>query len=554
MLYPFYHWDIFLLENTLLNIFNYKVSLSFFDSLPFFTSEFFLCTTIFVLTIHCSLLIKVKDLGHPILTQSLVVLGILTMGYSLLIVLRAPLDPFVLADTIFVGKTVSSLGIHLSLNNLELEFIRLKFLVYDNLFSMDSFILFSKSFIILLTFCYLVLLLLFSPKIYINNFEYIILILSASFSLCLLIGANDFLSFYLTLEMQSLCLYVLAASKKTSTFSTEAGLKYFVLGAFSSCLLLLGISLFYGVFGTTNFDFLTLLLETKFVGLEQTIYIICLASVLLIFVSFFFKLAAAPFHIWVADVYEGAPLSSTVFFVLLPKFSLFIIILRIYFGVFNSFQGDIFNAVGLVGFISVFVGSFVALKQKKLKRLLTFSSISHVGYLLLALSSSTFQGVEALLFYLILYSLTNLSLWTILIVMSFPQTTQKSRTIVDFSVLTRNNLILGCCSLAFIFSLAGLPPFAGFYAKFLVFSATINSSFLVLSGVVLLISLVSAYYYIRLIKNIFFEVIYSNKLFLSIYSLPLSFFISFNGVLLPFIFFNNIFLLEFVSFLSLNLF
>jgi len=226
-----------------------------------------------------------------------------------------------------------------------------------------------------------------------NSFEYFILILFSVFGLILLVSSYDLISVYLAIELQSLSLYVLASFKKDSAFSTEAGLKYFILGALSSGLILFGSSLIYGFCGTTNFEDLGLMM----VGLNNIDQGVSL-GLCFIGVGFLFKLAAAPFHMWSPDVYEGAPTTVSTFFAVVPKIGIFTIFLRLFHFSFYEFINYWQQLIILCALISVVIGSFVAIRQRKVKRLLAYSAISHVGYLLIAFSSGTIEGVQALFF------------------------------------------------------------------------------------------------------------------------------------------------------------
>jgi len=334
----------------------------------------------------------------------------------------------------------------------------------------------------------------------INNFEYFILLLCAVLGLMLLVSSFDLISLYLAIELQSLCLYVLAAAKKDSTFSTEAGLKYFILGSFSSGLLLFGISVIYGTVGTTNFENLSLLFAGSneiLSNLESSIII----GLVFISAAFFFKIAAAPLHMWSPDVYEGAPVSSTIFFAVIPKIAMFSVFLRLFQNVFSNFHDFFLLATVLFAMFSVTIGSFVALKQKKIKRLLAYSSISHVGYMLLAFSANSIEGTQALFFYLIIYMVTSVVLWSLLLSVNTSTNTERSKTLVDLSYLSTTNPLLAFTGLVAFFSLAGVPPLAGFYAKMTIFLTTISSSLIFASVFAILTSVISSYYYIRIIKT-----------------------------------------------------
>jgi NADH-quinone oxidoreductase subunit N len=388
-------------------------------------------------------------------------------------------------------------------------------LTYQNTFIFDVLTLNVKQIILISTFFCLLISENVLLKQQINNFEYFILILCAILGLMFLVGSYDMISLYLAIEMQSLCLYVLAASKKDSSFSTEAGLKYFILGSFSSALLLFGISILYGCVGTTNFDnlylfFSELNLETLALStlIEKGLFFIA--------VAFFFKVAAAPFHMWSPDVYEGSPTSSTIFFAVIPKIALFSIFLRLFQTIFGIFDETFLLVLIIVSISSVFVGSFVTLRQKKLKRLLAYSSISHVGYLLLAFSANSLEGTQSLFFYLIVYMITSLCLWSVVVSLNTSINLEKSKTLADLASISNTNKILGFTGMMAFFSLAGVPPLAGFFAKMEIFISALSASLFFVSLVVILSSVISSFYYIRLIKTMYFEVKKKNTFYFQV--------------------------------------
>jgi len=339
-------------------------SLIYQNNFKVFFPELFLATSILLLTLHGTFISTSRTLGFPLIIRSFLKLCIL-----------------VLSLTFFL------------LNNGGIFFM----LTYQNTFLFDFLTFNVKQILVIFSiFCLTV-----SEQSIVdnrlNNFEYLLLILCAILGLFFLVSSYDLISLYLALEMQSLCLYVLAASHKNSSFSTEAGLKYFILGSFSSALFLFGVSFLYGCTGTTNFENFSLLFATanyEFLTLNSLIE----KSLLCIAVAFFFKVAAAPFHMWSPDVYEGSPTSSTVFFAVVPKIALFSVFLRFFQNIFFAFGEAFLLALLFCSVLSVIVGSFVALKQKKLKRILAYSSISHVGYLLLAFSSNSLYGTQSLFF------------------------------------------------------------------------------------------------------------------------------------------------------------
>lgn len=411
--------------------------------------------------------------------------------------------------------------------------------VYSDCFIVDFLSAFTKLVIILFTILCLIIIRQNLLRLKINNFEYILLILSAILGLMFLVSSNDLISLYLSIEMQSLCLYVLAASKKDSTFSTEAGLKYFILGSLSSALLLFGISMLYGLTGTTNFSNFSLLFSGDLKEIE------CILSIkhalMLILVAFLFKISAAPFHAWSPDVYEGSPMSSTVFFAVVPKLGLFAALVRLFVDTFYLFYDVYSLSLMVVGLVSVMVGSFGALKQKKLKRLLAYSSISHVGYLLIGLAANSFDGFQAVFFYLVIYMVTNMLLWAIVLNLEFNNSMDRAKTLVDLVFAAKNNFTLGLSGLLALFSLMGLPPLAGFSAKMFIFASALDSSLYIVSILAILMSVVSSYYYLRMVKNLYFENVNVQGFVLS---LPFStaYIISISTSFLIFIFLNPNFL------------
>ena len=334
----------------------------------------------------------------------------------------------------------------------------------------------------------------------INNFEFFIVVALAIFGLNLLAMSSDFLTSYIVLELQSFCFYILAVFKRSSAYSTEAGLKYFLLGSFSSTLFVFGITLIYGIFGTINFSLLHLIIFEN-----NNLFFLDKLGFIFIFVGLLFKLAAAPFHIWSPDVYEGSPLISTIFFAVIPKISILLFIFRVFSIV--SDKTNFFVSIFLISSVfSVIVGSLVTLKQKRLKKLLAYSSINHVGYILLGVSLFSIESTSAAFFYILSYMVTGLCVWSIILSLK-PARVLNYRTfnLVDFGAILKTNLLVACIFGVCLFSMAGVPPLVGFYAKLNMFQSAINSGFILIACFIVLMSVVSTFYYIRLIKSAFFE-------------------------------------------------
>jgi NADH-quinone oxidoreductase subunit N len=340
----------------------------------------------------------------------------------------------------------------------------------------------------------------------INSFEFFVLFSLSCTGLCFMLQSNDFLAFYLALELQSLCFYALASFKRDSAFSVEAGLKYFVLGAIASGIYLFGCSLIYGTVGSTNFSIFSLFFSNSF---EQTIPLSGFIGFFLVLVGFFFKLTAAPFHAWAPDTYEGAPTLVAFFFAVVPKIPLLLVFSRILFVCFYSWLFAWSHLLLMVSLLSIFIGAFGALSQKKIKRFFVFSSISHVGFILLALSSGSVFGLSSAFFYLAVYLFMVFGMWSFFFCFFKKQASggfQLIKHLEDFRFLFQENPALAVFCTILLFSITGLPPLAGFYSKmFVFFSAITNTSLFFFIFIVIVLSVVGSFYYLRLIKIIAFE-------------------------------------------------
>nr|YP_009515589.1 NADH dehydrogenase subunit 2 [Sirodotia delicatula]AVK39591.1 NADH dehydrogenase subunit 2 [Sirodotia delicatula] len=367
----------------------------------------------------------------------------------------------------------------------------------------------SIKFILLITFNLWVLLAIpYATYEKLISFEYWILSLLALVGMLFVVQTCDLLSMYLSIEFQSLVFYVLASFKRTSEFSTEAGLKYFILGAFSSSLLLFGSSLLYGLTGLTNFnDYLKLAADTTFPDNNMTLNYAIAFAITAIITSLLFKMSAAPFHVWSPDVYEGAPTTTTAFFSILPKLVLLSLSLRFCFLYFYDFFYLWQNIILFCTYLSILIGTFSAFKQTKFKRFLAYSSINHVGFILLGFSTGELEGTFAVLFYVITYII--LMLGTFLFLTSlryyyFPEHHQ-IRYIKDLFLLSEVNPALAASLSLLLFSMAGIPPLLGFFSKIFILLPSLQNSTYGLSIFAVLMSCISCFYYIRLIKIMYFD-------------------------------------------------
>jgi NADH-quinone oxidoreductase subunit N len=310
-----------------------------------------------------------------------------------------------------------------------------------------------------------------------------------------MISSNDLMVFYIGLELQSLALYVLASFNKDQLKSSEAGLKYFVLSALSSGLLLYGCSLLYGFSGSTNFSIISENINSMEYGLTF--------GIVFILVGLAFKISAVPFHMWAPDVYEGSPTSVTLFFAIVPKIAALTVFIRFlylpFFNVINEWQIIII----FLSIASMVFGAIAAIGQKNLKRLIAYSSIGHMGYALAGLSVGTNEGIQSSVSYISIYLIMNLGLFSCLFMMK--RNNRYYENIDDLSGLSKNHPLISFSLLIILFSLAGIPPMAGFFAKFYVFTSVIKQEMYFLAIIGLLATVISAFYYLRIIKIIYFD-------------------------------------------------
>lgn len=371
----------------------------------------------------------------------------------------------------------------LLINTISTNFIKLVVLIF-------SF------FIILLSSDYL-------KKERIVNFEYFVLIILILLGLLMIISSYDLLSLYLAIELQSLCFYILATLKNYTNFSSEAGIKYFILGAFSSGLLLFGSSLLYGLTGLTDFYNLELFFQNN-----SNVFILekgLIISFVFIVSGLLFKISAAPFHMWSPDVYEGSPTIVTAFFAIVPKIAILSIFARLLIQVFHQQILEINQLLMISGIVSLIIGVFGALYQTKIKRLLAYSGISHVGFLLISLAIISIESFFSFLFYICIYMILSLNIFALLLSFRKWSTNLKFKKINEIVYLFRSNKSISIIFAISLFSLAGIPPLVGFYSKFYVFMAGLQNNYFLIIIIAAIFSVISSMYYIRLIKLLFFR-------------------------------------------------
>lgn len=371
-------------------------------------------------------------------------------------------------------------------------------LALGDLFIVDSFALFMKMLVITGAVLALIMSDGYIRRESMARFEYPVLICFATLGMLMMISAHDLIALYIGLELQSLSLYVLAAFRRNRLRSSEAGLKYFVLGALSSGLLLYGCSLIYGFAGTTRFDDLADLfraLDTVSPGL--TVGLVFLASGLA------FKLSAVPFHMWTPDVYEGAPTPVTAFFSVAPKIAAMALFVRVLIDPFGSLADQWIQIVWAISAASMALGALAALAQSNIKRLMAYSSIGHVGYALMGLAAGDREGVVAVLVYLAIYLVMNVGVFACILCMKVNE--RMVENITDLAGLSKTRPGMALALLIFMFSMAGIPPLAGFFGKLYVFAAAIDSGLYVLAVIGAISSVIGAFYYLRIVKLMYFD-------------------------------------------------
>lgn len=466
-----------------MSIFSYDLSsiYLFVNDGKFFIPEFFFLAMLFLVFIFGTFFTYSKYYRYPLLQSS--------MGY--------------LVSYGFIG----TMYLFLSQSYVNSFF-------FNNMFIFSETILKIK--ILLVGFGLIILLgsILYLSRFGIYVFEYFVLFGFSIFSMCLLVSSNDLLSFYLCIELQSFCFYLLATLHRTNNFSTEAGLKYFLLGAISSGILLFGISIIYGMFGTTNFED-CLYLNLGMIWEFNNVYFVGgLVGMVFILCGILFKLGAAPFHFWSPDVYQGAPTVVTLVFSTIPKIAMFFMCWRIFVEIFE-FYNYYWESLVLVSiFLSNLIGSFGALVQKNIKRFLAFSSINHVGFLLLGIFLHSVESLQSMWFYLFYYLIMVIGTFLffmhtvnkqIPVKFSMTEMYVKQFTFLsDLQGLATISSVQAFVFFSILFSFAGIPPLAGFFSKFFLLWSVVGKNNYILVFILLSSTLLSTFYYIRLLKTMYF--------------------------------------------------
>jgi NADH-quinone oxidoreductase subunit N len=367
-------------------------------------------------------------------------------------------------------------------------------------FVVDDFAHYMKWLVLIGSALAIVMSMRFNEQAGIDRFEFPVLIVFATLGMLMMVSANDLISLYVGLELQSLSLYVVASFRRDSRRSSEAGLKYFVLGALSSGMLLYGASLVYGFAGTTSFDGLV----TLFRGLGgEGLGVGLVVGLVFIISGLAFKVSAVPFHMWTPDVYQGAPTPVTAFFAVAPKVAAIALFIRVLVGPFGVMIGDWQQVIILISVGSMALGALAAISQTNIKRLMAYSSIGHIGYALIGLAAGSEAGVTGILVYMAIYLAMNVG--TFCCILAMRRTGRAVEGIEDLAGLARTRPMMALALAVMMFSMAGIPPLAGFLGKFYIFIAAIDAGLVTLAVIGVLTSVVGAFYYLRIVKIMYFD-------------------------------------------------
>jgi NADH-quinone oxidoreductase subunit N len=367
--------------------------------------------------------------------------------------------------------------------------------IYLNSYVIDEFSSLFKIMIFIGSIVTLVMFVSSREDLHINLYEFPILILFSTLGMMVMVSANDLLAMFIGLELQSLSLYVLAALNRNSLLSSEAGIKYFILGALSSGLLLFGISYIYGFSGNTNFNLIAVNYNSESLGL--------LIGIVFVLAGLAFKVSAVPFHMWTPDVYQGAPTPITAFFALAPKIAAMGLLVRFLFNSFGELYLDWQQIIFFISIASMMLAAFAAIAQTNIKRLMAYSSIGHIGYALIGVACVSSEGLRSLLIYLMIYLVMNISVFTV--ILSLKRNDAYFENISDLSGMYKNHPFTTILVALMMFSLAGIPPLAGFFGKFYIFVAALESNMVFLAVIGIIASVISAFYYLRIVKIMYFD-------------------------------------------------
>jgi NADH-quinone oxidoreductase subunit N len=366
------------------------------------------------------------------------------------------------------------------------------------MFITDGYSIFAKILVLIASALSLILSIRYNERENISRFEFPVLVLLSTTGMLMMISANDLLALYIGLELQSLALFIVVSFDRDSVRSSEAGLKFFVLGALASGMMLFGISMIYGFAGSTGFDTLA-----AHLGGHTAPPAGLVIGIVFLIVGLAFEIAAVPFHMWTPDVFEGAPTPVTTFLSVAPKIAAMALFVRVMVGPFHALLFEWRQVIWAIAVASMILGALAAINQRNIKRLMAYSSIGHMGYALIGLAAGNAVGVRGVLIYLAIYLFMNIG--TFAVILSMRRGGKMVEGIEDLAGLSRTQPAMALALGIFMFSLAGIPPLAGFFAKLYVFMAAIDSGLNVLAVIGVVTSVVTAYYYVRIVKLMYFD-------------------------------------------------
>jgi NADH-quinone oxidoreductase subunit N len=423
----------------------------------------------------------------PILPEIILALG--AMAWLMLGVIKRDSDTYDIASNLSVLTIFGAMAVMIS-NGTD------HVVTMNGMFVMDAFAVFMKLLVLIGSATAILMAGPYLKSKGIQSFEFPVLILLATLGMMMMISSNDFMALYLGLELQSLSLYVLAAFARDRQRATEAGLKYFVLGALSSGMLLYGISLVYGFAGNISFEVLS-------TGITDGSNIGVVVGMVFILSGLSFKISAVPFHMWTPDVYEGSPTPVTGFFAAAPKIAAMALFIRVIYDAFPNLINEWQQIIIFISIASMLIGAFVALVQTNIKRLMAYSSIGHVGYALIGIAAGTEQGIQAVLIYMAIY--LTMTVGSFSIILSMRTKNGQTEDIKDLAGLAKTRPYLAFGLAVFMFSLAGIPMLAGFFGKLYIFLAAVEAGLFSLAVLGVVASVVGAVYYLKIIKVMYMD-------------------------------------------------
>lgn len=369
---------------------------------------------------------------------------------------------------------------------------------FDSLYIQDSFSLVLKIIIALGCFVSLIFMYYDMKETGIARFEAPVLVMLSMLGMYFMVSSYNFLTLYVGLELQSLALYILAAFNRNSSRAPEAGMKYFILGALASGMMLFGISFVYGFAGHTGFDVIANVLNNSADAHAGVI-----VGLALILAGLAFKLSAVPFHMWTPDVYQGAPASVTAFFAMVPKIAAMALLIRLLGSAFGNMQAEWVQIIYFLAAASMVLGALAGLVQKNIRRLLAYSAIGHMGYALMGVVAFGAEGVASVIIYLVIYAVMSMGVFGV--ILSLRQNSVSVEDIEELSGLSKTKPFHAYVMAIMMFSMAGIPPLAGFFGKLVVFNAAVSAGYISLALIGVITSVIAAYYYLRIIKVMFFD-------------------------------------------------